>query len=68
MDTKHMEYFKAVYEERSIHAAAKKLFEEKQVRETVPYSLVFDYRHRDPLNHSAKVTALRRGTWPGHSS
>lgn len=26
MDTKHMEYFKAVYEERSIHAAAKKLF------------------------------------------
>lgn len=26
MDTKHMEYFKAVYEERSIHAAARKLF------------------------------------------
>lgn len=45
----------------------KKLFEEKQVRETAPYSLVFDYRHRDPLNHSAKVTALRRGTWPGYS-
>ncbi len=45
----------------------KKLFEEKQVRETAPYSLVFDYRHRNPLNHSAKVTALRRGTWPGYS-
>lgn len=37
----------------------KELFEEKQVRETTPYSLVFDYKHRNPLNHSAKVTILR---------
>lgn len=26
MDTKHLEYFRSVYEEKSIHAAAKKLF------------------------------------------
>lgn len=26
MDTKHLEYFRIVYEEKSIHAAAKKLF------------------------------------------
>lgn len=38
----------------------KGLFEEKQVRDTTPYSLVFDYKHRNPLNHSAKVTVLRR--------
>lgn len=38
----------------------KGLFEEKLVRQTAPYSLVFDYKHRNPLNHSAKVTVLRR--------
>ncbi len=38
----------------------KGLFEEKQVRQTAPYSLVFDYKHRNPLNHSAKVTVLHR--------
>lgn len=38
----------------------KGLFEEKQVRQTAPFSLVFDYKHRNPLNHSAKVTVLRR--------
>lgn len=31
------------------------LVEEKKLRHVRPYSLAFDYRHRDPLNHSARV-------------
>lgn len=31
------------------------LMEEKQIRHVRPYSLVFDYRRRDPLNNSAAV-------------
>lgn len=31
------------------------LVEEKKIRHVRPYSLAFDYRHRNPLNHSARV-------------
>lgn len=34
------------------------LVENKEVRHVRPYSLAFDYRHRDPLNHSARVIAV----------
>ncbi len=34
------------------------LFSRKKVCRCQPYSLVFDYKHRNPLNHSARVVAL----------
>lgn len=34
------------------------LLEDKQVRKVPPYSLVFDYKKRDPLNHSARICVL----------
>lgn len=35
------------------------LLTEQSIRKTAPYSLVFDYRQRNPLNHSARVTRIR---------
>ena len=34
------------------------LFSGKMVKKCRPYSLVFDYRKRNPLNHSARVVKL----------
>lgn len=35
------------------------LLTEQSIRKTAPYSLVFDYRQRNPLNHSARVTRIQ---------
>lgn len=35
------------------------LLTEQRIEKNAPYSLVFDYRQRNPLNHSARVTQIR---------
>lgn len=37
------------------------LMERNEIRKVPPYSLVFDYRRRSPLNNSARVIPLDAG-------
>lgn len=60
MDTKHLEYFRIVYEEKSIHAAAKKLFISPQGLGKIIQNLEVEFK--TPL-----FTRTKNGVFPTES-